>query len=36
MVEPVDPFEGFLLDLVDTAPWFVPANDLGFVVTDAG
>ena len=31
MVEPVDPFQGFHLDLVDGAPGWSPANDLGLV-----
>ena len=34
MVEPVDPLQGGVLDLVQALPWPVPANQFGLVQAD--
>jgi hypothetical protein len=34
MVEPVDPLQGGVLDLVDALPWAARANQLGLVAAD--
>ena len=35
-VEPVHPLKGCQLDLVDVAPWSLPADQFGLVETGAG
>jgi hypothetical protein len=36
VVEPVDPLQGGVLDLVDPLPWVAPADQLGLVQPDDG